>query len=220
MPTLLNGTQLQPSQYPTLFTKLLTGAMMILHGGQLRADSGAREEAIQRREELVRFAYNQAPFDSQYWDALTKVLDYWTRLSHDSNAKQIGVDILFTHADCCYPENRSQRFSIFPSEICDERTAPHLGWFNAARHSSMLPENLIGCACLYDFYTDGMSEGDYSHTAHVVLGEVHNAPAGTPLNKSAPSLMDLIHEENIFPSSIDKEALEELLFNVQPPRPI
>ncbi|KAJ6595094.1 hypothetical protein DFH09DRAFT_1072918 [Mycena vulgaris] len=74
----------------------------------------------------------------------------------------------------------------------------------------MLPANLIGCARLYDFYTNGISEG---HAAHVALDEVHNAPAGTTLNKSAPSLIDLIHEENISPSSIDKEALEELLFN-------
>ncbi|KAJ6595099.1 hypothetical protein DFH09DRAFT_1072923 [Mycena vulgaris] len=70
-----------------------------------------------------------------------------------------------------------------------------------------LPENLICCARLYDFCANGISEG---HAAHVALGEVHNAPAGTTPNKSA---MDLIHEEDISPSNIDKEALEELLFN-------
>jgi hypothetical protein len=76
----------------------------------------------------------------------------------------------------------------------------------------MLPENLIGCARLYDFYTNGISEGEYTHEAHVVLNEVIS-PAGTIQNRSAPSLMDLLNEENISPSTVDKEALEELLFN-------
>ncbi|KAJ6526862.1 hypothetical protein DFH09DRAFT_1095058 [Mycena vulgaris] len=102
--------------------------------------------------------------------------------------------------------------TIFPSEICDERTASRLGWFNAARRSSILPENLIGCARLYDYYTNGISEGAYSHEAHVALSEVLAPTAGTTLTKSAPSLMDLIHEVNVSPSEIDKEALEELLF--------
>ncbi|KAJ7463137.1 hypothetical protein B0H11DRAFT_1923075 [Mycena galericulata] len=53
-------------------------------------------------------------------------------------------------------------FSILPSEICDGRTASRLGWFNAARRSSILPENiLIGCARLYDFYTN--EQGAYIH---------------------------------------------------------
>ncbi|KAJ6568148.1 hypothetical protein B0H10DRAFT_2238285 [Mycena sp. CBHHK59/15] len=70
----------------------------------------------------------------------------------------------------------------------------------------------IACARLYDYYTNGISEGAYSHEAHVVLSEVLAPTAGTTLTKSAPSLMDLIHEVNVSPSEIDKEALEELLF--------
>ncbi|KAF8205378.1 hypothetical protein K438DRAFT_1757351 [Mycena galopus ATCC 62051] len=46
-----------------------------------------------------------------------------------------------------------------------------------ARRSSILPENLIDCAQLYDYYTNSISEGDYSHEAHVALDEVLS-PAG------------------------------------------
>ncbi|KAJ6557422.1 hypothetical protein B0H10DRAFT_1967323 [Mycena sp. CBHHK59/15] len=173
--------------------------MQILKGEQLRHNTGGKEQVFQLQEELIRYTYNQAPFDSQYWDSSTKPIDHWTKLSNDSNAKQIGRIAV-------------KIFSIFPSEICDERTASRLGWFNAARRSSILPENLIGCARLYDYYTNGISEGAYSHEAHVVLSEVLAPTAGTTLTKSAPSLMDLIHEVNVSPSEIDKDALEELLF--------
>ncbi|KAJ7237325.1 hypothetical protein C8J57DRAFT_1247112 [Mycena rebaudengoi] len=88
----------------------------------------------------------------------------------------------------------------------------HRGWFNAARRSSILPENLITCARLYDLYTKRITEGDYIHEAFVALDKAL-VPAGTPQIRSAPSLIDLIHEENISPPMADEEALEELLFN-------
>ncbi|KAJ7271555.1 hypothetical protein C8J57DRAFT_1507457 [Mycena rebaudengoi] len=199
MPTQKNGEKLQPSEYPTLYATLFRAAMQILKGEQQRANAGGREEVIQLKEDFLRYAYNQAPFDDAYWDTETKPLDYWTKLSKDSNAKQISrISIKI--------------FSILPSEICDERTASRLGWFNAARRSSMLPENLIGCAQLYEFYTHGISEGDYSHTPNVVLSDVYTG-AGTTVTRSAPTLMDLINEENVSPSMADKEAYDELLFN-------
>ncbi|KAJ6531521.1 hypothetical protein DFH09DRAFT_1093197 [Mycena vulgaris] len=80
------------------------------------------------------------------------------------------------------------------------------------RSNSILPENLIDCARIYDFYTNGISEGNYSHQAHVALVDVLG-PAGETAQRSAPSLMDLLHEENVAPSAVDKEALSELLFN-------
>ncbi|KAF8146575.1 hypothetical protein K438DRAFT_1990481 [Mycena galopus ATCC 62051] len=189
-----------PAQYPKLFKLLFRAALEILKGEQIRANAGGKEEVTQLQEEFVRWAYNQAPFDTQYWDTTTKPLDYWTKLSGDSNAKQISRIAI-------------KLFSILPSEICDERTASRLGWFNAARRSSILPENLVGCAQLYDFYTNGLSEGNYTHMAHVALSEVFSPAPGTTLNRSAPTLMDLIHEENVCPSAVDKDALEELLFN-------
>ncbi|KAJ7236487.1 hypothetical protein C8J57DRAFT_1247733 [Mycena rebaudengoi] len=138
---------------------------------------------------------------SKYWDTDTKPLEYWMRLSKDSNAKQISRIAI-------------KIFSILLSEICDEPTASRLGWFNAARRSSMLPEVLVGCAQLYKFYTHRISEGNYSHTPNVVLSEVYTG-AGTTVNRLAPTLMDLIHEKNVSPSQsmADKEAYNQLLFN-------
>ncbi|KAJ7106767.1 hypothetical protein C8R44DRAFT_745221 [Mycena epipterygia] len=57
-----------------------------------------------------------------------------------------------------------------------------------------------------------ISEGTYFHQAHVSLDEVL-APTGKTLHKLAPSLMDLLHNENISPSEFDRDALEDLLFN-------
>ncbi|KAJ7268989.1 hypothetical protein C8J57DRAFT_1509206 [Mycena rebaudengoi] len=169
--------------------------MQILKGEQLRVDSGGKEQVTQLQAKFIRYTYNQAPFDSQYWDADTKPLEYWKILANHSNAKQIGYI-----------------FSIMPSEICDEHTASRLGWFNAARRSSILPEDLITCARLYDLYTMGIAGGDYIHEAFVALDEAL-VPAGTPQIRSAPSLINLTHEENIYPSMVDEEAPEELLFN-------
>ncbi|KAJ6616313.1 hypothetical protein B0H10DRAFT_1799629, partial [Mycena sp. CBHHK59/15] len=96
MPTRLNGEQLKPSQYPPLFKILVKAALMILQGEQQRLNTGGKEEALQLTEELIRYAYNQGPFDSQYWDNSTKPLKFWQRLSNDSNAKQIGVKSQFS----------------------------------------------------------------------------------------------------------------------------
>ncbi|KAJ6624407.1 hypothetical protein B0H10DRAFT_2324854 [Mycena sp. CBHHK59/15] len=141
MPTCRNGEQLTPAQYLPLFVILFKAAMQVLKGEQQRVDSGGKEEAVQLKEELIRYTCNQTPFDSQHWDSSTKPLDYWTKLSNDSNAKQIGrISVKI--------------FSIMPSEICDEHTASRLSWFNAAHRSSILPENLISCAQLYNHYTN------------------------------------------------------------------
>lgn len=87
----LNGDPLLPTQYPPLFKILFKAALEILKGEQQRVGSGGKEEVIQLQDQFIRYAYNQTPFDSQYWDSSTKPLEYWTRLSHDSNANQIGV---------------------------------------------------------------------------------------------------------------------------------
>ncbi|KAJ6605735.1 hypothetical protein B0H10DRAFT_1957151 [Mycena sp. CBHHK59/15] len=79
MPTRLNGEQLKPSQYPPLFKILVKAALMILQGEQQRLNTGGKEEALQLTEELIRYAYNQGPFDSQYWDNSTKPLKFWQR---------------------------------------------------------------------------------------------------------------------------------------------
>lgn len=105
-------------------------------------------------------------------------------------------------------------FSISPSEICDERTASQLGWFNAVRRSSIRPEHLIDSARLYDYWVNGFGEGEYTHKAHVHLSAVDESSSeATPLHYSAPSLMDLLNEENVTPKDVGISILEETLFN-------
>ena len=103
-------------------------------------------------------------------------------------------------------------FSISPSEICDERTASRLGWFNAARRSSMTPEHLVDSAKLYDFYVNGFTDGTSTHTAHVHLSKITSS-SSTPAIHSAPSLMDLLNTENIEPLAHDTAAMEQLWFD-------
>ena len=102
-------------------------------------------------------------------------------------------------------------FSISPSEICDERTASCLGWFNAARRSSMTPEHLVNSAKLYDFYVNGFTDGTSTHTARVHLSKVAPSSSSAPAIHSAPSLMDLLNSDNVEPQ--DTAAMEELWFN-------
>ncbi|KAJ7236390.1 hypothetical protein C8J57DRAFT_1530199 [Mycena rebaudengoi] len=106
MPTQTNSAKLSAAQYPTLYTTLFHSAMQTLKGEQ-------------QQDDLLRYAYNQAPFADKYWDTDTKPLEYWMQLSKDSNAKQISRIAI-------------KIFAILLSEICDERTASRLGWFNAA----------------------------------------------------------------------------------------
>jgi hypothetical protein len=95
MPDRQNGEPLKPTQYPALFATLFKSAMQILKGEQQRVDAGGKEQVAQLQAEFIRYAYNQAPFDTQYWDSSTKPIDYWNRLSSDSNAKQISVSPVF-----------------------------------------------------------------------------------------------------------------------------
>ncbi|KAJ7211949.1 hypothetical protein C8J57DRAFT_1539238 [Mycena rebaudengoi] len=253
--------------------------MQILKGEQLRIDSGGEEQATQLETKFIRYAYNQAPFDRQSWDADTKPLAYWKRQANHSNAKQIGrtaVKIFSIVPSEIYVQHRGSRifrtldftlsissiqldaevktpYSLRGSGDTQERCSPSrsrnsssedcsppaslssLGYnFNAARFETIqnnasdsdsgnatecmvfTPENLITSARLYELYTKGITEGDYIHEAFVALDEAL-VPAGTPQIRSAPSLIDLIHKENISPPMVDEEALEELLFNYPDP---
>ena len=102
-------------------------------------------------------------------------------------------------------------FSIMLSELCDERTASLLGWINAARRSSMTPEHLIATAQLPQWYRFGLTEGEYKHraTANVKVSAVGSS--STIL--STPSLMDLLNDEDVSPQDVNREALEQALFN-------
>ncbi|KAJ6576391.1 hypothetical protein B0H10DRAFT_1963463 [Mycena sp. CBHHK59/15] len=102
-----------------------------------------------------------------------------------------------------------------PSELCDERKVSFLGWINAARRSSMTPEHLIATAQLSQWYKFGLTEGNYTHsaTANVKVSAVGSS--STVL--STPSLLDLLNDNDVAPQDVDREALEQALFNQPDP---
>ncbi|KAJ7744960.1 hypothetical protein DFH07DRAFT_19691 [Mycena maculata] len=98
-----------------------------------------------------------------------------------------------------------------PSELCDERTASLLGWINAARRSSITPEHLIACAQLVQWYMFGLTEGKYKHSA---TGNVKVSDVGSSSTVlSAPTLLDLLNDDDVSPEDVNREALEEALFD-------
>ncbi|TFK58643.1 hypothetical protein BDN72DRAFT_906549 [Pluteus cervinus] len=208
MPFLAEGKKLERTLYPDLFKKLLIAMLDILRGEQLRLQAGGEEEARQLVNELIAYTYNKEPFQSHPWTRETKPLKWWTQLSKDSNAKLIGRIAI-------------KVFSISPSEICDERTASRLGWFNAARRSSITPEHLVDSAKLYDFYVNGFKDSASGHSARVHLPTVTQLPSISPITsvqvQSAPSLMDLLHTDNVEPMEVNIAVLEEQLFNSPDP---
>ncbi|KAJ6542136.1 hypothetical protein B0H10DRAFT_1970690 [Mycena sp. CBHHK59/15] len=102
-----------------------------------------------------------------------------------------------------------------PSELCDERKVSFLGWINAARRSSMTPEHLIATAQLSQWYKFGLTECNYTHsaTANVKVSAVGSS--STVL--STPSLLDLLNDNDVAPQDVDREALEQALFNQPDP---
>jgi hypothetical protein len=104
-------------------------------------------------------------------------------------------------------------FSITPSEICDERTASQLGWFNAAQQSSITLEHLVDSAKLYDFYVNGFEEGKSTHRACVHLPKIPKTSTTTSTIHSALSILDLLNSDHIDPKDVDIASVEEQLFN-------
>ncbi|KAJ6618421.1 hypothetical protein B0H10DRAFT_1947602 [Mycena sp. CBHHK59/15] len=102
-----------------------------------------------------------------------------------------------------------------PSELCDEQKVSFLGWINAARRSSMTPEHLIATTQLSQWYKFGLTEGNYTHsaTANVKVSAVGSS--STVL--STPSLLDLLNDNDVAPQDVDREALEQALFNQPDP---
>ncbi|KAJ6628293.1 hypothetical protein B0H10DRAFT_2428877, partial [Mycena sp. CBHHK59/15] len=94
-----------------------------------------------------------------------------------------------------------------PAELCDERTVSLMGWINAAHRSSMTPEHLIASAQLAQWYKFGLTEGNYKHTATANVKVSDVGSSSTVL--SAPSLLDLLNDENIGPETVDQDALEK-----------
>ncbi|KAJ6583213.1 hypothetical protein B0H10DRAFT_1962298 [Mycena sp. CBHHK59/15] len=75
----------------------------------------------------------------------------------------------------------------------------------------MTPEHLIATAQLSQWYKFGLTEGNYTHsaTANVKISTVGSS--STVL--STPSLLDLLNDDDVAPQDVDREALEQALFN-------
>ncbi|KAF9470487.1 hypothetical protein BDN70DRAFT_902068 [Pholiota conissans] len=141
-------------------------ALNIFRGEQIRLKDGGRAAGDKLISQFKLYANNKEPFCSNIWTCTTKPLEWWKVLSRDSNANQLAKVAI-------------KLFSISPSEICDERTASHLGWFNTARRSSMMPENLVTATKLYDYYVNGFTDetehvdGDLQDSSFVAHSSTH-----------------------------------------------
>ncbi|KAK7057889.1 ribonuclease H-like domain-containing protein [Favolaschia claudopus] len=203
MPALKEGEKFDLEKYPELFKTFRNSARAILKGEQTRTGKKSKSDADRLTDQLVRWAVGLPPFHQRvYAVAGDSPLEYWKGLQRDSNA-----DVLATVAIIV--------FSIMPSELCDERTASLLGWINAARRSSMTPEHLIATAQLSQWYKFGLTEGNYTHSAaaNVKVSDVGSSSTVA----STPSLLDLLNDDNVAPQDVDREALEQALFNQPDP---
>ncbi|KAJ7748145.1 hypothetical protein B0H14DRAFT_3604380 [Mycena olivaceomarginata] len=198
MPPLKEGQKFDPDKYPGLFKVLRMAARAILKGEQIRTV----EIRCRKVHRSARSMGSRAAAIS------STVLEYWKGLRRDSNADVLVVRLPF-------PSVAVIIFSIMPSELCDERTASLLGWINAARRSSMMPEHLIATAQLSQWYKFGLTEGNYTHSA---TANVKVSAVGSPSTiLSTPSLLDLLNDDNVAPQEGDREALEQALFNQPDP---
>ena len=81
----------------------------------------------------------------------------------------------------------------------------------------MTPEHLVDSAKLYDYYVNGFTDNNSTHTARVHLSTIKSdSTSSAPTTSSAPSLMDLLHTDNIepiAPSDADIAAMEDIWFN-------
>jgi hypothetical protein len=223
---------LTKEEYPQLFRTMLKSALNILKGETERTGKfTGNAAAVALVSQLTAWAYNREPFRSTTWTSAMNPLDYWKAVAKDSNASVLGVInsslyfFLTLNMLMFYFQIVAIKvFSIMPSEICDERTASRLGWFNSARRSSMTADDLVDCAKLYDYYTYGYTDKPPAFSrphAFVHVPEASQTPTATSAVRSAPTLLDLLHDTNMDmaapTTTADHEALEELWFNPTDP---
>ena len=80
----------------------------------------------------------------------------------------------------------------------------------------MLPEHLVNIGLLAQWYKHGFTDGHYAHmaTANVKVSEVEYS-SHTIL--SAPTLLDLLNDDNVAPTEAERDMLEEALYNSPDP---
>lgn len=100
MPSLKEGQQLDPTNYPALFKTFRASARAILKGEQVRTGKISKEDADKLTDQLVRWAVGLPPFHQRsYSTALDSPLSYWKDLSRDSNAEVLAVSNQF-YGEC------------------------------------------------------------------------------------------------------------------------
>ncbi|KAH9940354.1 uncharacterized protein BXZ73DRAFT_98797 [Epithele typhae] len=192
------------NQMPPLLKCVAQSMLAILMNDQGRTASGSETQALKLVEQFKCWILGVTPFHARenqlHGDSPQQ---YWKPL----RGTKSGANVIALVAKIV--------FSIMPSEICDERMASLLGWMNSARRSSIAPENLVACAQLSQWYKFGLTEGSYKPATKVRVSKAAVSSQSTLL--SAPTLMDLVNEEDINPQDVDREALEEALFNQPDP---
>jgi len=128
MPVLADGQKLQMEQFPTLFRELLTSVLITFKGEQICVQDSGSEVVPQLIQEFISYLYNKEPFETpQMVDATLKGFECLpTRSTLPCTELPLTANIF------SFQKVAVKIFSISPSEICDECTASHLGWFNAA----------------------------------------------------------------------------------------
>lgn len=90
------------------------------------------------------------------------------------------------------------------------------GWFNTAHCSSIIPENLIDSAKLYDYYvndSNDWSKSAYTAWAHLNMSGSSSHTSSAPATDSFLALMNLVNADNVEPQDVDLLALEEQWYN-------
>lgn len=93
LPTPVEGKSLKEkiNRCPNLFQTLLTSALEIFKGEQLRVQDSGSEVVIPLIHQFFNYAYNKEPFFSHRWNRETKPLKWWSQISKDSNAQLLAV---------------------------------------------------------------------------------------------------------------------------------
>jgi hypothetical protein len=83
--------KLRPSKYPPLFRRILASVLKIFRGEQQRLLDSGFEVVDDLIEELIRYAYNEKPFQSRLWTRKSTPLEWWEGFASDSNASLLSV---------------------------------------------------------------------------------------------------------------------------------
>ena len=92
MPTRFNGEYPDKSEFPEHFTLIFRATLKIYNAEQKRLNTGGPEDIPLLIEQLMGYAYNEAPFSRHGYDlAAGTPLQWWQNMERDSNADKLSV---------------------------------------------------------------------------------------------------------------------------------